>query len=77
MTLAGYVENGSIVLDESATLPEGTKVRIEVLPAEKCATADTSIPSLYERLRSVVGKVKGPPDASINHDHYLYGHAKN
>ena len=31
-------------------------------------------PTLLERLRSVVGKAKGlPPDAAVNHDHYLYG----
>jgi hypothetical protein len=34
-------------------------------------------PSLYDRLRNVVGKAKGPPpDASLNHDHYLYGYPK-
>ena len=30
--------------------------------------------SLAERLANVVGKATGlPPDASVNHDHYLYG----
>lgn len=33
--LDGHIENGNIVLDESATLPEGAKVRIEVLPEGK------------------------------------------
>src|SRR5262249_42925221 len=31
MTLEGHVENGHIVMDEAATLPEGAKVRIELL----------------------------------------------
>ena len=39
MMFAGHVENGNIVLDESATLPEGAKVRIEVL-TEKPGTGD-------------------------------------
>jgi hypothetical protein len=77
MTLDGHVENGSIVLDETATLPEGAKVRIEVLPAECPIASEPSIPTLYERLRNVVGKAKGQPaDAAINHDHYLFGHPK-
>ena len=33
--------------------------------------------SLYERLKPVIGAAKGlPPDASVNVDHYLYGHPK-
>ncbi len=77
MTLFGHVENGNIVLDQSATLPEGAKVRIEVLAQEKLAASEPSIPTLYERLQNVVGKAKSlPSDASINHDHYLYGHPK-
>ena len=29
---------------------------------------------MAERLARVIGKAKGlPPDASLNHDHYLYG----
>ena len=32
------------------------------------------IPSLYDRLRSAVGKAHGlPEDAAHDHDHYLYG----
>jgi len=34
--------------------------------------------SLYERLRPVIGAAKClPPDASVNVDHYLYGHPRN
>jgi len=73
MSQTGHVENGNIVLDNTATLPEGAKVRIEVLPDENHNAPESSIPTLYERLRNVVGKVQGPVDASVNHDHYLYG----
>ena len=77
MTFDGHVENGNIILDQTATLPEGAKVRIEVLAEEKHETSEPSIPTLYERLRNVVGQAKGmPTDAAINHDHYLYGHPK-
>ena len=77
MTLAGHVENGRIVLDPSVPLPEGAKVRIEVLAEKAEGESDDAIPTLYERLRNVVGMVKNmPADASIDHDHYLYGHPK-
>ena len=46
-------------------------------PSGACDTrrkADKLPPTLYERLKPFIGKAKGlPPDASINHDHYLYG----
>jgi hypothetical protein len=33
--------------------------------------------SLYDRLKPLIGAAKDlPPDASINVDHYLYGHPK-
>lgn len=32
MTIRGHVKNGVIILDEPATLPEGTEVRIEAVP---------------------------------------------
>jgi hypothetical protein len=36
-----------------------------------------SIPTLYERLKCVIGKAKGlPPDLALNHDHYLHGQPK-
>lgn len=39
--------------------------------------AGDEVPSLYERLRDVIGSVDNlPTDASINHDHYLYGTPK-
>jgi hypothetical protein len=74
MTLEGHVENGQIVLDELAKLPEGAKVRIEVLPLPAPATDDST---LYERLKPFIGILDGlPEDAALNHDHYLYGTPK-
>ena len=82
MTFRGRVQNGVITLDDPADLPDGTPVSVRPLKAaaskrtpKKRPTAD--IPSLYERLKPVIGKAVGlPPDASLNHDHYLYGTPK-
>ena len=41
---------------------------------EEMASEDDAGPTLAERLAGVIGKAKGlPSDASLNHDHYLYG----
>ena len=74
MVLEGQVQNGQIVLDNAALLPEGAKVRVEVLVA---APSSTPGPSLYERLKPFEGILEGlPEDAALNHDHYLYGAPK-
>jgi len=76
MTYNGHVEKGMVVLDEPAALAEGTRVRIEVLPAADTAEPKR-IPSLAERLAPIIGKAKSlPEDAAENHDHYLYGAPK-
>lgn len=70
MTYVGHVKNGVVVLDESAKLPEGVAVRVEL--------ADDLPPSAPgEGIMKHAGIIKGlPPDASRNLDHYLYGHSK-
>ena len=68
MTYRGRVRNGVIILDPPATLPEGAQVEVSSPSAEE------AIPTLYERLKDVIGIAEGlPADSSINHDHYLYG----
>jgi hypothetical protein len=82
MTVEGHIENGQIVLDQDAPLLEGMRVRVEFLQndaAEQNGTEPTAteLPSLYERMKSVVGMAKGlPEDYAINHDHYLHGQPK-
>lgn len=77
MTVRGKIKNGKVILDDPKALADGMEV--EVRPARKRKPArkkpSKSPPrSLAERLRSVIGKAKNlPPDASVNHDHYLYG----
>jgi len=70
MTYRGHVENGLVVLDDPVALPEGASVQVDLVDEEAGAT-------LYERLKSVIGKAQGlPPDAAQNVDHYLYGQPK-
>jgi len=70
MTYKGHVENGIVVLDEPASFPEGTKVRVE--PDESAREL-----TLAERLKDVIGIVKGlPPDFAAQHDHYIHGTPK-
>lgn len=81
MTVRGKVKNGKVLLDKPRAFPDGTEVEVRRAKARKAAARKTkpakakSRPrSLADRLRNVIGKAKHlPPDASINHDHYLYG----
>ena len=83
MTARGKVKNGKVVFENPNALPDGTEV--EVRPAKKrkpAAKATKPIAkararTLADRLKNVMGKATGlPPDASVNHDHYLYGTPK-
>jgi hypothetical protein len=68
--MSGHVKNGVVVFDEPVTLPEGTRVRIEVLPEPARKT-------LAERYQNVIGvAVDLPEDMAKNHDHYLHGTAR-
>ena len=70
MVYLGHVENGAIVLDESASLPEGAGVRIELAASEE--QDEMAIPTLSERLARVIGKAEGlPSDWAERHDAYL------
>ena len=80
MVLRGHIENGAIVLDDPQVLPEGAAVEVSIVPSAAAPAGtnpERAIPTLYDRLRPFIGKFDGlPPDASINHDHYLYGTPK-
>jgi hypothetical protein len=75
MVYRGRVKNGVVVLEGRARLEEGAEVSVRPLRKPARSGVRRKLPAtLYERLKSVAGKAKGlPPDASINHDHYLYG----
>ena len=77
MVYRGHVVNGLVKLDESVQLPEGAEVKVELVPVTGESPLEQEVPTLYERLRSLVGAAKGlPPDMSVNVDHYLYGSPK-
>jgi hypothetical protein len=70
MGYGGQVESEKIVIDDDVMLPEGAVVEVRLVE-------ENSGPSLYERLKSVIGKAQGlPPDAAQNVDYYLYGQPK-
>lgn len=71
MTYRGRVVNGVIVLDDPAALPEGAEVQVQPINGEE------QIPTLYDRMKGIIGIAEGlPPDSSTHHDHYLYGAPK-
>ena len=70
MTYRGHVKKGVVVLDEPVKLPEGAAVRVELAAPDDERT-------LAERLKDVIGIVKGlPSDLARNHDHYAHGKPK-
>jgi len=73
MTYHGRIRDGVVILDGNAKIPEGAKVRIEVME-EDCKNKAKSLTSLFRIAERA--KPTGIPDLSINHDHYLYGHPK-
>jgi len=69
-TYMGEIRDGVVVFEGTPPpLPAGTRVRVEPIGPEQDST-----PTLAERLKSVIGAVKGlPPDLAEQHDHYIHG----
>jgi hypothetical protein len=68
MSLEGHIENGVVVFDQPVSLPNGTPVRVEVVPLRK---------TLAERFKNVIGAgVDLPEDLAKEHDRYLHGSPK-
>ena len=77
MTYRGRVKNGVIVLDDAASLPEGAEVTVEVVAPVAAPASEQETPTLYERLKDVVGCIHDlPPDFAEHHDHYIHGTPK-
>ena len=77
MRYKGTVKGGVVVLEDNVHLPDGATVEVDLPEGVGDDVSDESVPSLFERLKPVVGKAKGlPPDASKNIDRDLYGRAK-
>ncbi len=84
MTYRGRVQNGVVVPEPGAELPEGAEVRIDVADKEQLnssaspANDETAAKTtMYERYKSIIGAIKDlPPDFAANHDHYIHGQPK-
>ena len=75
LELTGTVCNGSVVLDDGATLPEGSKVTVTVEASVPDVAEPT--PAIWSSLLELAGTIHDlPEDASEQHDHYLYGTPK-
>lgn len=78
MTYRGKVQNGVVVLDDEADLPEGTRVSVRPLkePAKRRPAGRRK--TLSQALLELAGSAGPglPRDLARNHDHYLYGTPK-
>jgi len=75
MLLEGRIENGQVVMDETPSLPEGTRVRLEVVTRQETEhVAEAPRLSFVQRFQHLIGKAENlSADASMQLDHYLYG----
>lgn len=65
MVYRGQVKNGVVIIEDSASLPEGTFVMVK--PIEQEAK------HLWDGLMKFAGCIEGPTDLADNHDHYIHG----
>jgi hypothetical protein len=70
MTIEGTIHKGTVVLDNGAAIPDGTRVTVFV------RESGGSVPT-FRNLLDLAGTVNDlPSDMALNHDHYLHGHPK-
>ena len=71
MTFDGIVRNGAIILDQGATLPEGTRVTVVA------DTQDAEGQPTHLSLLKLAGRaIDLPADFAAQHDHYIHGTPK-
>lgn len=68
MSLEGTVVNGTIVLDGGEQLPDGTRIKVIVTPAEP-----KQQPTLQALVEMAGALDDLPPDFAREHDHYIHG----
>ena len=79
MTYTGHVENGTVVLEPPAELPEGALVEISVVDKTHSAL---DVKPIWEIALELANSIPEedlealPKDGAVNHDHYLYGTEK-
>lgn len=84
MTFQGIVQNGVIVIENGAVLPEGSKVSVAIVTTTGKESVDELIDpneTTGQRMVRIAKKHAGretnlPSDLAENHDHYLHGTPK-
>lgn len=70
-----HIENGTVVPDTPMSLPDGARLRVEIVESE-IPKSNEQKPELTlgERLLKYAGTVRGlPHDLAKQHDHYIHG----
>lgn len=74
MEIEGTIPKGTVVLDDAADIPDGTRVRVVVPDPPDPASAASPLGRV---LLKYAGKAQGlPADMAAQHDHYLHGTPK-
>jgi hypothetical protein len=78
MTYQGHIENGAIVLDGPVNLPNGVKVRVELLVAAgETQQPLSSAGTQFDHYQAIIGAIDDlPNDFAAQHDHYIHGTSK-
>ncbi len=77
MRYRGQVQQGVVILEPNARLPEGAVVSVEPWPTEepKSGAVDEENSDSLARMGELAVET-GVRDLAVNVDHYLYGHPK-
>ena len=70
MLLEGTIKNGTIVLDQPSSLPDGARVEVELKPIAKAP------PTFIDLLEFAGCMPDMPADFAAQHDHYIHGTPK-
>jgi hypothetical protein len=78
MTYHGTVQNGHVVLENGASLPDGTPVTVMPISRAVAAKDASAAPMIWKKLVDIGRQVESEPcdlpsDLAANHDHYLHG----
>lgn len=71
MPLVGTIRNGTIVLDQPLSIPEGTRVVVDV--TKKSEPESEQQPTLLGLLKFAGVITDLPADFAAEHDHYIHG----
>jgi hypothetical protein len=79
MSIRGHVENGVVVLEPGATLPEGAEVAVAVV-SMRGSDQDVLPDTERQRVREIMDRIAALPDENpgdsfggAHHDRVLYG----